>query len=120
VKVRQSYAEVTATQRRMMKAKEQAEALAQDWYKRAQLALEAGNEELAREALSRKQQQTDEANALKVQIDQQAASIDKLYEGMQMLEKKMKTASNVCQRVECGVRSAKERFVCSSPLIQLH
>lgn len=81
MKVRQSYAEVTATQRRLLKQKEQADALAADWYKRAQLALEKGNEELAREALSRKQQQTDEAEALRQQIDMQAASIDKLYEG---------------------------------------
>lgn len=107
MKVRQSYAEVTATQRRMMKAKEQAEALAQDWYKRAQLALEAGNEELAREALSRKQQQTDEANALKVQIDQQAASIDKLYEGMQMLEKKILESKAKKEQMVARARTAQ-------------
>lgn len=89
MKVRQSYAEVTATQRRLMKQKEQADALAQDWYKRAQLALEKGNEELAREALSRKQVQTEESESIKAQIDSQAESIDKLYEGMQMLEKKI-------------------------------
>jgi hypothetical protein len=45
VKVRQSYAEITAMQRRMMKQKEQADALAQDWYNRAQLALKAGNKD---------------------------------------------------------------------------
>jgi len=89
VKVRQSYAEVTATQRRMVKQKEQCDALAQDWYKRAQLALEKGNEELAKEALSRRQAQTEEANNLQVQIDNQNASMDKLYEGMKMLEKKI-------------------------------
>jgi hypothetical protein len=44
VKVRQSYAEITAMQRRLMKQKEQADALAGDWYNRAQLALKAGNE----------------------------------------------------------------------------
>jgi len=89
VKVRQSYAEVTATQRRLMKQKEQCEAMAQDWYKRAQLALEKGNDELAKEALQRRQTQTDEANALKSQLDSQAESMDKLYEGMKMLEKKI-------------------------------
>jgi phage shock protein A len=89
VKVRQSYAEVTATQRRQLKQKEQASAVAEDWYKRAQLALQKGNEELAREALSRRQQNMDEAESLQQQIDFQAASIDKLYEGMQILEKKI-------------------------------
>lgn len=63
--------------------------MANDWYQRAQLALQKGNEELAREALARRQQQTDQAAGLQTQIDNQAASIDKLYEGMQMLEKKI-------------------------------
>jgi len=89
VKVRQSYAEVTATQRKLMKQKEQCDALANDWYERAQLALQKGNEELAREALNRRQTQADEAANLQNQIDSQAASIDKLYEGMQLLEGKI-------------------------------
>merc|ERR1712071_411025 len=48
VKVRQSYAEVTATQRRLLKQKEQADELANDWYQRAQLALQKSNDELAK------------------------------------------------------------------------
>ena len=89
VKVRQSYAEVTATQRRLMKQKEQCDAMAQDWYKRAQLALEKGNDELAKEVLARRQTQTDEANNVQSQLDAQADAMDKLYEGMKMLEKKI-------------------------------
>lgn len=89
VKVRQSYAEVTATQRRLMKQKEQCESMAEDWYKRAQLALEKGNDELAKEALTRRQTQTDEANSLQSQLDAQADAMDKLYEGMKLLEKKI-------------------------------
>ena len=89
VKVRQSYAEVTATQRRLLKQKEQCDALGDDWYKRAKMAMEKGNEELAKEALSRRQVQADEAQSLQQQIDAQAAAIDKLYDGMQMLEKKI-------------------------------
>lgn len=89
MKIRQSYAEVTATQRRLLKQKEQAEAMAEDWYKRAQLALQKGAEDLAREALTRRQRSMDEAQGLQEQIDAQAAAIDKLYEGMQMLEKRI-------------------------------
>ena len=89
VKIRQSYAEVTATQRRLLKQKEQCDAMAQDWYKRAQLALEKGNDDLAKEALSRRQQQTEEATELQNQLDSQADSLDKLFEGMKMLEKKI-------------------------------
>jgi phage shock protein A len=42
VKIRQSYAEITATLKRMEKQKETATRAAEDWYKRAQLALEKG------------------------------------------------------------------------------
>merc|ERR1719231_1992684 len=62
VTVRQSYAEVMATQKRMKSQKEQAETLANEWYNRAQLALSKGDEELAREALTRRQQQDETKN----------------------------------------------------------
>jgi phage shock protein A len=107
VKVRQSYAEVTATQRRQLKQKEQASAVAEDWYKRAQLALQKGNEELAREALSRRQQNMDEAESLQQQIDFQAASIDKLYEGMQVLEKKIMESKSKKEQMVARARTAQ-------------
>lgn len=107
VKVRQSYAEVTATQRRQLKQKEQASAVAEDWYKRAQLALQKGNEELAREALSRRQQNMDEAESLQTQIDFQAASIDKLYEGMQILEKKIMESKSKKEQMVARARTAQ-------------
>mmetsp|Transcript_30452 Transcript_30452/g.61746 ORF Transcript_30452/g.61746 Transcript_30452/m.61746 type:complete len:298 (+) Transcript_30452:87-980(+) len=107
VKIRQSYAEVTATQRRLLKQKEQADALGADWYNRAQLALQKGNEELAREALSRRQQQVEAADAAKEQIDAQAESIDKLYEGMQMLESKILEAKSKKEQLAARARTAK-------------
>lgn len=89
IKIRQTYAEVTASQRRLIKQKQQASAVAEDWYGRAQLALERGKEDLAREALARRQQQIEVINELQPQIDAQAASLDRLYEGMSALEKKI-------------------------------
>lgn len=107
VKIRQSYAEITATQRRLLKQKEQSDALAQDWYQRAQLALQKGNEGLAKEALTRRQQQLDAAAALQSQIDVQAASIDKLYEGMQMLESKIMEARSKKEQMIARARTAQ-------------
>lgn len=106
VKVRQSYAEVTATQRRMLKQKEQCDSLAKDWYERAQLALQKGNDELAKEALTRRQQQTEQALELQQQIDNQASSIDKLYEGMQMLEKKILESKSKKDQMVARARTA--------------
>jgi len=107
VKIRQSYAEVTATQRRLLKQKEQADAMGEDWYNRAQLALKAGNEELAREALNRRQQQTDQSDVLKDQIDSQGDAIDKLYEGMQALESKILEAKSKKEQLAARARTAK-------------
>jgi phage shock protein A len=107
VKVRQSYAEVTATQRRMLKQKEQAEAVAADWYKRAQLALQAGNEALAKEALARRQVAVDEATSMQSQVDLQASSIDKLYEGMQMLEKSILESKAKKEQMVARARTAQ-------------
>lgn len=107
VKIRQSYAEVTATQRRLLKQKEQADSLAADWKARAQLALQKNNEELAREALTRRQQQVDTSNDLQTQIDVQVASIDKLYEGMQMLESKILEAKSKKEQMIARARTAQ-------------
>lgn len=107
VKVRQSYAEITATQRRLLKQKEQADSLGNDWYQRAQLALQKGNEELAREALTRRQQQVEASEGLQQQIDAQAASIDKLYEGMQALESKILESKAKKEQMIARARTAK-------------
>eukprot|EP00591_Stephanopyxis_turris_P004976 CAMPEP_0195514498 /NCGR_PEP_ID=MMETSP0794_2-20130614/5864_1 /TAXON_ID=515487 /ORGANISM="Stephanopyxis turris, Strain CCMP 815" /LENGTH=314 /DNA_ID=CAMNT_0040642753 /DNA_START=46 /DNA_END=990 /DNA_ORIENTATION=- len=107
VKVRQSYAEITATQRRLLKQKEQADSLADDWYGRAQLALQKGNDELAREALTRRQQQIDSSSALQDQIDAQAASVDKLYEGMQELESRILEAKAKKEQMVARARTAQ-------------
>lgn len=107
VKIRQSYAEVTATQRRLLKQQEQADAMADDWYKRAQLALQKGNDELAKEALTRRQQQADASADLQSQIDLQNASIDKLYEGMQMLEAKILESKSKKEQMVARARTAQ-------------
>lgn len=107
MKVRQSYAEITATQRRLLKQKEQADALADDWYKRAQLALSKGEDALAKEALTRRQQQVEAAEGLKIQIDMQAQAVDKLYEGMQMLESKILESKSKKEQMVARARTAQ-------------
>jgi len=107
VKIRQSYAEVTASQRRFVKQKEQADTMADDWYKRAQLALEKGNDELAKEALTRRQQNIDTAAGVQEQIDQQNAAIDKLYEGMQLLESKIMESKAKKDQMVARARTAQ-------------
>lgn len=107
IKIRQSYAEVSATQKRMEKQKEQADGLANDWYRRAQLALEKGDEELAREALSRRQSQIDIAENIAKQLSVQIASIEKLFSSMQQLEAKILDAKREKDIMIARARTAK-------------
>ena len=94
VKVRQAYAEGTAGQRRLQRQKEQADAVGMDWYNRAQLALQRGNEGLAREALARRQVELDKAAGIQSQMDTQGVAIDKLYTAMNALEVKIREAAS--------------------------
>jgi phage shock protein A len=107
VKIRQSYAEVTATQKRMQTQKTNAENLANDWYKRAQLALQKGDEELAREALSRKRIQMDVAENLGKQLAIQTSAVEKLYSSMGQLESKIVEAKRQKESFIARARTAK-------------
>lgn len=90
-----------------MKQKEQADAVSADWYKRAQLALQKGNDALAKEALMRRQVAADEATSLQQQMDLQASSIDKLYDGMQLLEKKILESKSKKDQMVARARTAQ-------------
>jgi len=91
----------------MERQKESADGLSEQWYKRAQLALEKGDEELAREALARRQQQTDVSNSLKDQMNVQSDAIEKLFQGMQQLEAKIMEAKSKKDQMVARARTAK-------------
>lgn len=107
VAVRQSYAEVMATQKRMKSQKEQADALGDEWYSRAQLALTKGDDELAKEALTRRQTQVDTAESLASQLAIQEASLTKLYDSMTLLENKITEAKGMKDQMIARARTAK-------------
>ena len=107
VKIRQSYAEIFATQKRSQKQKEDADAAAADWYKRAQLALDKGDEELAKEALSRRQIQVEVADGLAATIEKQAVAIEKLYTSMTALDNKITDAKRQKDAMVARARTAK-------------
>jgi len=107
VRVRQTYAEVTASQRRLAKAKEHLESEANDWYDRAQLAMKKSNEGLAREALQRREAILNQSNGIQNQIDSQSGNLDSLYDGMQALEGKIIEAANKKDQMKVRARTAK-------------
>ncbi|MBA0724914.1 hypothetical protein Golax_021557 [Gossypium laxum] len=78
VKMRQATAQVLASQKRMENKYKAAQQASEDWYRKAQLALQKGEEDLAREALKRRKSFADNANSLKAQLDQQQTVVDNL------------------------------------------
>jgi len=107
VKVRQSYAEVSASSKRMSEQQRLADEEAAKWYSRAQLALEKGEDDLAREALTRRQQQMEMSESLKEQVEMQQGSITALYDSMKELEAKMAEAKAKKDQIIARARTAK-------------
>lgn len=107
IKVRQAYAEVSASQKRMAEQQRTAEAESQKWYARAQLALEKGEDDLAREALTRRQQQQEMADSLAEQLETQEGSLTSLYDSMKDLEAKMADAKAKKDQIIARARTAK-------------
>lgn len=65
---------------------------AKHWEARAMQAIEAGDDDLAREALSRKAEHDSNAEEFRQQWEGQKASVDKLKDSLRMLNKKIEEA----------------------------
>lgn len=107
VKVRQAYAEVSATQKRIERQREQAVVTSAEWKKRAQLALQKGEEDLAREALVRKKAADEQEASLASQVDAMKGNVENLYSSMQQLEGKISEAKSKKDQYVARARTAK-------------
>lgn len=107
VQLRQAVASAIASQKRMQQQHNQAQAESNNWQQRAQLALQKGDENLAREALSRKKVQLETATALKTQLDQQSATVDTLKRNLIALEGKISEAKTKKDMLKARASAAK-------------
>ena len=78
------------------------------------MALSKGEEELAREALTRRQQSADRVADLSGQLEAQEVSVAKLFEAMQLLESKINEARS--KKDQVSERSELTNF---APLARL-
>lgn len=92
VSMRQAVAQAIATQKRTERQHEQANRTAQEWYNRAQLALQKGDDATAREALTRRQSYVQTTQTLRPQITQQKTVVQQLKDNMGLLERKISDA----------------------------
>lgn len=107
IQVRQAVAQAIATQKRTERQYDQAQSTADEWYRRAQLALQKGDEHLAKEALTRRQSYQQTANSLKGQIDSQQEIVGQLKTNMRGLESKIAEARTKKDLYIARARSAQ-------------
>jgi phage shock protein A len=94
VKMKEAVAQSIANQRRIEQQYKNNQKEADTWQQRAQLALQKGDENLAREALVRKKSFADTAAALKTQYDQQTGQVEGLKKQLMAVEAKIVDAKN--------------------------
>ncbi len=107
VQMRQAVASAIASQKRTQQQYNQAQTEANNWQQRAQLALQKGDENLAREALVRKKTHTETATALKSQLDQQSTSVEALKRNLIALEGKISEAKTKKDMLKARASAAK-------------
>jgi phage shock protein A len=81
-----------ADEKRLAKQAEQEAANAAEWERRAMLAIKAGDDALAKEALSRKKEHELLANSLKEQWQKQKNAVEQLKSALRMLNNKIEEA----------------------------
>lgn len=89
IQLRQAVAQAIATQKRTERQHQQTETVAKEWYNRAQLAVNKGDDDQAREALSQRQSYLTMRSQLADHIEQQKATVTKLKANMRDLEVKI-------------------------------
>jgi phage shock protein A len=107
VQLRQAVAQSMAALKRQEQQYTQAQTQATEWERRAMLALQKGDEGLAREALTRKKSHADTANALKTGLDQQSTQVESLKRNLISIESKISEAKTKKEMLKARIQSAK-------------
>ena len=119
VQLRQAVAQAIATERRTQRQCGNAQTQAQEWYNRAQLALQKGNEAAARDALTRRQTYLTNAQSMESHLEQQRQIVVKLKENMRTLEAKLAEAKTQKDMYIARARSAEASQRLQGMLAQL-
>jgi phage shock protein A len=92
VEAKKQVAASIADEKRLAKQFEQETANAAEWERRAMMALRAGNEQLAKEALARKREHDELAATFKDQWSKQKNAVEQLKKALRMLNDKIEEA----------------------------
>ncbi|MEA5497599.1 PspA/IM30 family protein [Limnoraphis robusta] len=107
VQLRQAVAQAIASQKRSQQQYNQSQSQANQWLSRAQLALQKGDENLAREALQRKKSYEEQANTIKATLDGQTTQVEALKRNLIQLESKISEAKTKKNMLKARAQAAK-------------
>ena len=107
VKLRQAVALAISSQKRLENQANQAREQIQNWLSRAELALKKGEEDLAREALSRKKTFQETFESLTTQFQTQNGQVEKLKKSLLLLERKIAEARTKKDMLKARAQAAK-------------
>ncbi len=110
LQLRQAVAQAIATQKRTERQEAQAHSTVEEWYRRAQLALQQGNELLARDALTKRRAYQEQQTNLSTQIEQQKTVVDQLKKDMRSLELKIAEVKTKKDMYIARARSAEASY----------
>ena len=107
VQLRQAVAGALASSKRTEQQYNQAQNEANKWHRNAQLFLQEGSENLARQALERKKSFAETANALKANLDKHCGQVDTLKRSLITLESKISEAKTKKDMLKARLSAAK-------------
>lgn len=107
IKLRKAVAIAIASQKRIVNQVDQAQSQIKTWYDRAALALKKGDENLAREALTRRKTFQDSSKSLNNQLQVQEGQVEKLKRSLDVLEGKIAKAKTKQEMLKARAQAAK-------------
>ena len=107
VKLRQGAAQAIASQKRTEKQYQDAVNEVNKWQRNAQLAIQKGDESLARQALERKKTYNDTSVVLKTSLEQQNVQVEGLKKNVMQLESKISEAKTKKEMLKARITAAK-------------
>lgn len=107
IQLRQAVARTIAEQKRTEQRLAQDSAEAKKWEDRAKLALTKGDDNLAREALTRKKSFSDSATTYQNQLSQQKATVETLRRNLVALEGKISEAKTKKNMLQARAKAAQ-------------
>mgnify|MGYP001399266509 CR=1 FL=1 len=107
VKLREAVAMAIASQKRLENQAAQSKEQIENWFLRAELALKKGEDDLAREALSRKKTFQESFESLSAQYQSQNSQVERLKKSLLLLERKIAEARTKKNMLKARAQAAK-------------